>query len=339
MPSRTVEVCPLCGSLIPREKFLKIIGVWREKQKVEGELRRRLKHLKDEEIRLREDRRQMLRDMKSVLATKVKAAAEKARTHEKRRAERLSQMIQGKTTQIQVLSRKVRELQEQLKHGTTPQVEGINYELELVKDLKKNFPKDKIEHHGKGGDILHAVVHKSKEIGRILFECKKTSQFSQSYIAQTRLALAKRSATYGVLVTHAMKKGTAGFWVEDGILVVHPFGAVHVAGVLRGSMIELFATDITAREANRRAMALMDYMRGDDFKRLVEDTIFRTRQLYEGLKKEIRNHKKIWMQRYEHYFNVYHNSAELKQSTANILHGAKPARLAKTDMKLLPPPM
>jgi hypothetical protein len=32
----------------------------------------------------------------------------------------------GKTQQIQLLSRKVKELQEQLKRGTTPQAEGLN---------------------------------------------------------------------------------------------------------------------------------------------------------------------------------------------------------------------
>lgn len=40
-------------------------------------------------------------------------------------------MIQGKTEEIQNLNKKVKELQEQLKKGTTPQIEGLNLEERL----------------------------------------------------------------------------------------------------------------------------------------------------------------------------------------------------------------
>lgn len=276
--------------------------------------------------------------MRRAMARAVKQAAEEAKETEKKRAERLSTMIQGKTQQIQLLTRKVKDLQEQLKRGTTPQLEGLNYELELVKDLRKNFPQDRIEHHGKVGDILLMVLHRSKAVGSILFECKKTSHFSRSYIHQTKRAVAKRNATYGVLVTLASKRGTAGFWVDEDILVVHPFGAVHVADVLRRSIIEVYSTHISAQEANRRATNLMQYIKGDEFKNLISDTIYRTRELYELLKKEVNTHRKTWKARYDHYLQMHSNSAQLKQSTTNILQGGKPLRLLKAEPKLLPPP-
>jgi hypothetical protein len=47
----------------------------------------------------------------------------------------------------------------------------LNFERELVNDLKKNFPDDRVEHHGKSGDILLCVSHKGKQVGSILFEC------------------------------------------------------------------------------------------------------------------------------------------------------------------------
>ncbi len=43
----------------------------------------------------------------------------------------------------------------QLEKGTKPQTEGLEFEENLYKRLKKEFPKDKVEHKGKGGDILH----------------------------------------------------------------------------------------------------------------------------------------------------------------------------------------
>lgn len=60
--------------------------------------------------------------------------------------------------------------------------------------------------------------------------------------------MALRQATYGVLVTAAFKKDTAGFWVEKEILVVHPYGAIYIAKVLRKSIIEIYSLKISRSE-------------------------------------------------------------------------------------------
>ena len=109
-----------------------------------------------------------------------------------------------------------------------------------------------------------------------MFECKLTSSFAGSYIFQTKKAIAERNASFGILVTLASKKGTAGFWTDNDVFVVHPFGAVHIAGVLRQHVLDLHSSRISNGEANKRATALMDYVKSDEFKNLVGDTIFRT---------------------------------------------------------------
>ena len=70
---------------------------------------------------------------------------------EKKRADMLSSMLQKKMGDIEEQSKMIKELKEQLKKGSTPQLEGISLETELVKELKNKFPKDRVEHHGKGG--------------------------------------------------------------------------------------------------------------------------------------------------------------------------------------------
>lgn len=326
--------CPLCGSVLTRETYLEIVGVWEERKRLESSLKREMQEIKEERARLRQDRKTMQREKKLA----VREASAKATEKERKRADRLSAMIQGKSQQIQFLTRKVKELQEQLKRGTTPQVEGLNFERELVSDLKKNFPHDQIEHHGKSGDILFCVSHKGKRVGSILFECKLTSGFSGAYVVQTKKAVAERKATYGILVTLASKKGTAGFWVDNDVIVVHPFGAVHVAGVLRQSILDICATRISTQEADRRAAALMDYIKSDDFKNLVGDTIFRTLELYGLLKKELKSHRKMWKRRFDHYRQIYDNSNGIKAQTAGILQGSTPRRELKAEPKLLPLP-
>lgn len=284
---------------------------------------------------LQNERQKLLRERKKA----VKEAFKEGKEKEKARSDRLSKMIQAKTQDIQNLNRKIRELQEQLKKGTTPQVEGLNLEEELVKQLKKEFPEDKIEHHGKTGDIIHRVNFKNKPIGVILYECKKTTKFNPTFIDQTKKAMALRQTTYGVLVTTAFKKDTAGFWVEKDILIVHPYGAIYIAKVLRRSIIEIYSLKISRMEMEKRSKELMEYVKSEDFKNGVEDSIYRTRSLYEMLIKEIKSHKTIWDDRYVHYRTIHDNVSRLELVTSNILKGlpAKEA-LAQLRLKQLPPP-
>lgn len=334
MPKNKTYTCPLCDSVLTRDRYLQIVGVWEERKRLESSLKGEMRKLQDEKARLYAEKKEMRRAMKRA----AREAAAKATEKERKRADRLSAMIQGKSQQIQFLSHKVKELQEQLKRGTTPQVEGLNFERELVSDLQKNFPHDRVEHHGKSGDILICILHKGKQVGSILIECKLTSSFSASYVIQTKRAVAERNATYGVLVTLASKKGTAGFWVDNDVIVVHPFGTVHVAGVLRQSIMDICASRISTQEANRRAAILMEYVKSDDFKNLVGDTIFRTLELYGLLKKELRSHKKMWKRRFDHYKQIYDNSNGIKARTTGILHGGAARHELKQGTKLLPLP-
>ena len=142
MPVPKNQKCPLCDSPLTRERYLQIVGVWEERKKLETALKAKMQGLQEEGVKWRKKLKEMRHAMKRV----AKESAARATEKEKKRADRLSAMIQGKTHQVQFLSSKVKELQEQLKRGTTPQVEGLNYERELVKDLQKTFPHDVVEH-------------------------------------------------------------------------------------------------------------------------------------------------------------------------------------------------
>jgi hypothetical protein len=310
--------CPLCGSLLTQTRYYEIIGVWEERSRLEKTLKEQLLNLQREKQKLLLEKKTIKAQMEKQTKQAVKEALEKGKEKEKARADRLSKMIQGKTQDIQNLNRKIKELQEQLKRGTTPQVEGSNLEEELVKELKREFPEDKIEHHGKTGDIIHYVNFRNKQVGMILYECKKTTKFNSAFIDQAKKAIALRQATYGVLVTTAFKKDTAGFWVEKDILIVHPYGAIYIAKVLRSSIIEIHSLKISRMEMEKRSKELMEYIKGEDFKNGVEDSIYRTKALYEMLKKEIKSHQGIWHDRYIHYRTIHDNVNRLELVTANI---------------------
>ncbi|MGQ9708741.1 MAG: DUF2130 domain-containing protein [bacterium] len=340
MKSKKLFRCPLCGSLLTQTRYYEIIGVWEERQKLEKNLREQLRNLRIERQKLMREKKEIKVQMEKQMKKAVKEALEKGKEKEKSRADRLAKMIERKTREIQDLNKKIKELQEQLKRGTTPQVEGLNLEKELVKQLKREFTEDKIEHHGKNGDILHYVNFRNKQVGMILYECKKTAKFHPAFIDQVKKAVGLRQATYGVLVTTAFKKDTAGFWVEKDILVVHPYGAIYIAKVLRSSIIEIHSLKISRVEMEKRSKELMEYIRGEDFKTTVKDTIYRTRNLYKMLAKEVESHTGIWRNRIMHYRTIHENVTRLELVTSNIVRGL-PAKEALKHLKqnqLLPAP-
>jgi len=332
-----MQPCPLCGTALTREKYLQIVGVWDDRKRLETTLKKEIEKIKNEKIRLNDERREMRREK----ALAVKAAAANATAKERRRADRMSTTIQAKALKIQILTRTVKELQEQLKKGTTPQVEGLNYERALVKDLTALFKGDIVKHTGKGGDILLCIHHKGREIGCILFECKLTGTFHRSYIVQTKKAIGQRNPRYGVLVTLTGKKGTAGLWMDSDVsdvFVVHPFGACHLAGLLRQHILEQHMARLSKPEADRRSAALMEYIKGDEFRNLVGDTIFRTQELYGMLLKERKSHHKMWNKEFDHYRHIYANSQGIRHRTGAILSGTTKVELLKSEPKLLPAP-
>lgn len=329
------HACPLCRSPLDEARYLEAASLWDEKLRLEAGLRDDIAALAREKERLLAQ----LKGNKSEMKKALREAVEKGKRKEKSRADMLSKMIQGKASEIQSLNHKVKELQEQLKHGTTPQVEGLNLEVELMKELKSQFEGDKVERFGKAGDILQSVVFNDAAIGSILYECKKTSRFYSAYVDQVREAMARRQCTYGVLVTAAFKKGTAGFWVEKDILVVHPYGAVYIAMVLRNLIMEIHTLRSSGGDLEARSQAIMEFIRGEEFKTYIDDSIYRTRMLYDMLLKEIKQHQGVWEDRYNHYKFLFENIGRLQAATANILKGLSPVPALDGDSaRQLPPP-
>jgi hypothetical protein len=320
--------------LLSQARYYEIIGVWEERSRLEKSLKDELQNLKNEKTKWLSEKK----ELKKLQKRAIQEAVRKGINKEKGRADKLSRMIQSKTQDIQNLNKKVKELQDQLKRGTTPQIEGLNLEAELVKELQREFPQDSVEHHGKSGDILHRVLLNKKQVGSILYECKKTSKFSNAYVEQTKKALADRQASYGVLVTTAFKKDTAGFYVQNDILVVHPYGAIYIARVLRSSIIDLHSQKLKAPEMDKRTKQLMGYIKSDDFKNSVGDSIHRTRSLYQMLEKEMKGHKSVWENRFTHYQKIHDNLGRMETITGSILKGIPTKEaLESLKQKQLPP--
>lgn len=331
--------CPLCGSILTEVKYYEIVGIWDEKVKAQEEIKKELLEVKRQKQRLIVQQKEAIKKLEREKRLAIKEGIEKGKQKEKSRADKLSKLVQMKTEDLQNAQKKIKELEKHLKEGTTPQTAGLDFEKELVKQLQKVFPTDKIEHHGKSGDIFHRVIFKNKEIGSILYECKKTTKFNREYIHQTKRAISTRNATYGVLVTFATRKNSQGFFVENDVIVVHPYGTVHIAQVLRNALVEMQSLKLNHRQLEVRTQNLLNFIKSDDFKNLVNNIIYRTQELAKMLVAEHKDHMKIWEKRFHHYSGININTSQLKIVTKNILNGLPINKnLIQTEIKQLPAP-
>ena len=351
--------CPLCESSLSEDRYLKALGAWQEKVKVEREFKDKLSkvekdrrvlleqvkttkiELSRERKRLAEDKNRYKSDVDKEYKKKSKelerSAVQKGKQIEKQRADTLAKQLDRRMEALTTANRKIKELKEQLKKGTTSQTEGLDFEKIVVKELKERFePEDRIEPHGKKGDILQVVRYKKQELGKILYECKKTDKFSKGFIKQTKDAVRDRKATFGVLVTAAFKKDTEGFYVENDVIVVHPFGVCYIAQILRNNIIELALARNTKKEIDQKAKNLIDYISGEEFRNIANDTIYKTKSLAELLVKEYNQHMSHWKIRADNYGSINSNVRSLDNNTRAILRGEKPQKVQGERLLELP---
>ena len=276
--------------------------------------------IKQEEfLALKKEKEDIIKQKKKEILEAEKKALEQGKLKEKKRADMLSSMLQKRMADIEEKSKMIKELKEQLKKGSTPQLEGINLEIELVKELKNKFPHDRIERHGQAGDIFHYIVCEGKEIALLVYECKKTQKFNRNYITQIKNDVIKRNANYGILVTLACDKKQSQFWVEKDILIVHPYGAPYIAEVLRKSLIQLYSLKLSDKELSERAKRLLEYIKSNKFRNSVKDNIIRAKELYELLNLEVEYHTNCWKKRNEHYNVIAKQSKSIEEDSKQII--------------------
>jgi hypothetical protein len=256
--------------------------------------------------------RQKLVDMKREVSARVKAS-------EQMRTKKLMESIGLRDLKIQKLSGQVQELKRQMEQGTTPQIEGLLYEDNLIAELRKTFPQDKFIHTGKGGDIVHEVPHGKQRAGVIVYECKRVGAFSSGHVTQARQAKSQREADYAVLVTNARKKGTAGFFVDSEVIIVHPAGVIYLVGLLREALITTARLMISRAQKEEMVRQTLVYLESPEYRNAMKDTVHRTEDLYKSLTVEVQDHIKNWQKRYGHYRAIYNSTSDVGARIQTLL--------------------
>jgi hypothetical protein len=326
--------CPLCNSAISRETYDKVSGVEKERERAQENLRRQLEREKE---RLAKDKNALAAKYKKEkqqlvqVAKKAKLEAlhkiELAKKLEKQKAEAIKiageKRILQKEKEMQkklrneefkrtslsksLLDREnqIKVLQEQLKKGTTPQSEGLLEEKILLHKLKELFKTDKFDHTGKGGDIIQTVIERGREIGKIVYECKKVAEYKKEYIDQTRKARQERSADFAVLVTNKFPKKAQGYFVEKQVFVINPISVELISQTLRGSLVQLSLLKGDPALKDVAIQKIYSFLSSNDYSNRINDFVGQIIELRKDLESEVNSHARIWTKRYKGYALLY----------------------------------
>lgn len=296
-----------------------------------GEAKLKQKYQQEQEALKKRLERQSQKDIKHIHKEGIQAGIEK----QKARTEKVSLMAEKYRKARDVAIERAKELEEMIKKGTTPQMEGLDFERELANQLRARFPEDEIKPTGKKGDIIQTVRAENKKVGKIIYECKKTKDFQDKYIEQIRRDKTRAVADYGVIVTWATKEERQNFRVEGEIIVVHPYGALDVATFLREILIQMYSLKLTSSEVETKGKALLQFMQSEEFKSRIQDSISKSREAYELLIKEVKTHVNSWKKRLKIYEGIYKNTGVIHNTVRYVLlHGEVPEKLP--EIKELP---
>jgi len=220
LEQRTKELGELNDVLKARDEKLA------EAQKAQADLIRKQRELDDAK-----------REMDLTIEKKVQESLSTVRDKAKQEAEEgLKLKVLEKEQQISSMQRQIEELKRKGEQGSQ-QLQGEVQELELESILRAKFPRDIIEPVPKGefgGDVLHRVVGAQGQIcGTILWESKRTKNWSDSWLPKLRDDQRTAKADIALIVSQVLPKGVDGFDLIDGVWVTEYRCAIQIALAIR----------------------------------------------------------------------------------------------------------
>jgi hypothetical protein len=261
-----------------------------EAQKAQADLIKKQRELDDAKRELDLTVEKRVQDSLAAIREQAKVEAEAT----------LKLKVTEKEEQIASMQRQIEELKRKAEQGSQ-QLQGEAQEIALESLLRARFPHDTIEPVGKGefgGDVIQRVVSPYGQLaGTILWESKRTKNWSDAWLAKLREDQRAAKADMALIVSTALPKGITSFDLIEGIWVVDVKCAVPVAMALRHSLLELALARKSVEGQQSKMEMVYEYLTGPRFRQRVEAIVERFQSLEEDLAKERTWMTKQWAKR------------------------------------------
>jgi len=259
-------------------------------QKAQADLLRKQRELDDAK-----------REVELTVEKRVQESIGSARAQAKREAEdELKMRVADKEHTITAMTKQIEDLRRRAEQGSQ-QPQGEVAELMLEANLQARFPRDIIEPVPKGefgGDAIHRVVTATGHVaGTILWESKRTKNWSDGWLPKLREDQRAAKAEIAVIVSHVPPKGVESFDIIDGVWVASPRFALPLASVLRQSLIDLADARVVGEGQQTKMELIYNYLTGTGFKQRVHALVEQLTEMEESLRKEQKWMTSKWAER------------------------------------------
>ena len=223
------------------------------------------------------------------------------------------------------LTKQLDEAQRKAQQGSM-QLQGEVLELVLEEELKRLYPFDLIEEVPKGvkgADVIHAVRDElGNTCGRIVYESKRTKNFSQDWIEKLKVDQRALGAEIPVLITETMPRDLPKFGQVNGVWVCHFNDLKGVSFILREMLIRMNSIQTSQVNKGDKMELLYDYLTGPEFKSHLGAIVEGFDTMNEDLTREKRAMERLWKAREKQIEKVIKNTIHMYGSIRGIAGNA-----------------
>ena len=201
---------------------------------------------------------------------------------------------------IDSMRKKIDELQCKADQGSQ-QTQGEVQEIALENLLAAEFPGDEISpvaKGAKGGDVIqHVFDHSGRDCGSILWESKRTKNWSDKWLSKTIDDQQEAKASCACIVTTALPETIQNFGDINGVWVANWQCARGAALALRSMLIEASRARVAAEGQHGKAELVYQYVFGPEFRNRVRGLVEPCLEMQDDLEAEKRAFNRHWNKR------------------------------------------
>jgi len=223
--------------------------------------------------------------------------------------------------QLEDQKKLVDEMKRKAEQGSM-QLQGEAQELILEELLRTFFPIDLISEVGKGvrgADCVQTVRNQfGQECGRIIYESKRTKDFSIDWIDKLKKDMRAIGVDVAVIVSNCYPKGMDCFGEKDGVWICSFDEVKAVAYILRDGIIKL--SNLAKAQDNKgdKMHLLYDYLVSNEFSEQWKAIREGYMSMRLSIQKERDAMEKMWKAREKQLEKVLLNAAHIKGSIEGI---------------------
>jgi len=226
-----------------------------------------------------------------------------------------------KEKQLEDQKKLAEEMKRKAEQGSM-QLQGEVQELLLENILQNTFPFDKIVPVGKGvrgADCIQTICNPfGQDCGKIIYESKRTNNFSMDWIEKLKHDMRSLGADIAVIVTQTLPKDMERFGEKDGVYICTFEEVRSLATVLRLSILKTFQITKSQENKGDKMHMLYDYLTSTEFNEQWKAIREGFMSMRLSIQKERDAMEKLWKAREKQLEKVLLNAAHIKGSVEGI---------------------